>query len=171
MATSSSSNNIKKPGKKLGTVAKEVHQWYLGFTSIGGLSQFSSNDLTISKIFWFILFVIGAVLTVIGFVTVVIDILAYQVTISVTLEQRASLPFPGVTLCNQNRVHCGNLYDMVQDCESNNDTCTTRRDVLCQLYQIGGCNVSITAAYMFHYGITPDKVCDGLDFISKYPNG
>ena len=43
-----------------------IHHWFMDFTSIGGLSQMVATDLAVSKVFWFVLFVIGVVMTVVS---------------------------------------------------------------------------------------------------------
>ncbi len=90
------------------------------------------------------------------------------VTTSTTLEQQASVPFPGVTVCNQNRVHCGNLYDLITTCEAAASGHCSRRDAYCQVYRIGGCEVSMKVAHHFLYGNEVPKVCVGFAFNLTY---
>ena len=160
------SASAKKKGLGTSSTLKDVHSWYMGFTSIGGLSQYASNDLTVSKVFWLILFLVGMALTLMNFIQVLIDIALNKVTTTTTLEQQASLPFPGVTICNQNRVHCGNLYDMISACEA--ELTCTRKDVFCEIYKIGGCEVSVKVSSFFLQGITPAEVCSNYFFNLTY---
>ena len=38
--------------------ARAINRWFMGFTSIGGLSQINASDTKVSKIFWLILFIV-----------------------------------------------------------------------------------------------------------------
>ena len=45
------------------------------------------------------------------------DYLKYNVVTDVKVVQNSSIVFPSVTICNANRVHCGNLLKYVSSCE------------------------------------------------------
>ena len=49
--------------------------------------------------------------------TVFEDYLKYNVVTDVKVVQNSSIVFPSVTICNANRVHCGNLLKYVSTCE------------------------------------------------------
>merc|ERR1711963_676450 len=42
------------------------------------------------------------------------------------------MPFPSITVCNSNRIHCGNLRKMVLDCR--NSTACEREDLYCRIF-------------------------------------
>lgn len=52
---------------------------------------------------------------------VVSSYLAFNVKTDVRLTYDSSQEFPSVTLCNNNRVHCGRLHDLILDCETVNN--------------------------------------------------
>ena len=72
--------------------------------------------LVLSRIFWSLLFVIGTVLTIYNVVTLVEDFLAFGVETNIELVQAKELDFPAVTICNANRIHCGELHNFIKDC-------------------------------------------------------
>ena len=148
--TESLQKAFKMAGRKKvkGSALKHAYEWFLSFTSIGGLSQYSSNDLKVSKLFWLVLFLIGFVLTIVNFIKVIQSILAFGVTISITMEEKIVMPFPAITLCNQNKVHCGNLHNYIESCEN----CQHRMEALCHVYDMGGCKKSVLAADIFFLG-------------------
>ena len=51
-----------------------------------------------------------------GLVALFKDFLNFPVITGVTLEQNSSIEFPSVTICNENRVHCGNLHNYIKIC-------------------------------------------------------
>ncbi len=93
----------------------EVRNWFASFTSIGGLSQnFASKGL--AKLYWLILFLIGFYFTVSGLVSVLVEYSQHEVLTEITIGHNYEVPFPSVTICNVNRVHCGNLNKVIMDC-------------------------------------------------------
>ena len=70
-ARASAVKKMSAPSTGLTSVAKDVHNWYMGFTSIGGLSQFANTDLQVSKVLWFLLFVAGLIMTIVNFTQVI----------------------------------------------------------------------------------------------------
>ena len=96
---------------------KKVMQWFIKFTSIGGFTQTRDSDNKLSKFIWGILFLVGLALTIMGIVKLVIDFIRFDTTTNVELGHNSSgLIFPAVTVCNQNRIHCGHLYDKIIAC-------------------------------------------------------
>ena len=57
-----------------------------------------------------------------------------------TVSNTKALPlsFPGVTLCNRNFVHCGNLYKHIVDIEN-----PKLLIQLCTIYVTGKCGISL----------------------------
>lgn len=41
-----------------------VFSWYVGFTSVGGLTQCRDSDNNLSRVCWFVLFICGLLLTI-----------------------------------------------------------------------------------------------------------
>ena len=61
--TLSKNEEVKDEGKKRES-AREINRWFMGFTSIGGLSQINASESKVSKIFWLILFLVGVIATI-----------------------------------------------------------------------------------------------------------
>ena len=58
-----------------------------------------------------------------------------------TLKTADAMVFPAVTLCNFQQVHCGNLFNHIQNCSANQDSCSVDRLVfLCQIQGIANCS-------------------------------
>ena len=93
-----------------------VWKWYTNFTSIGGFTQFLASNNKFSKLFWLILTLTGLVLTIVGISQTIYDFFLYDVTTSVTIGSNDTLYFPTVTICNANRVHCGQLLTKINNC-------------------------------------------------------
>ena len=100
---------------------ERVMQWFVKFTSIGGFTQTRDSDNKTSQFIWGILFLIGSVLTCFGIVKLVIQFCQYEAITNVELGHNSSgMIFPAVTVCNQNRIHCGHLYDKIISCSKVN---------------------------------------------------
>ena len=71
----------------------------------------------------------------------------------IQIERQPKLTFPAVTICNQNKVHCGHVQKMVEWCRANS-TCRshTQMETYCDLYIYGQCETSVNISEMFHYG-------------------
>ena len=73
-------------------------------TSIAGLGKTVKSDSSyFKKAYWFILFLIGTVLTFQNLYGVIYEYLQYNVSTSNDLSFETSIPFPAVSICNQNR--------------------------------------------------------------------
>ena len=94
-----------------------VFSWFSKFTSIPGFSQARGSDNKYSRCVWAVLFVVGVILTIYGVKSSISNYLEYRSITTVTTEPQSILEFPSVTICNLNKVHCGNLYDMIARCE------------------------------------------------------
>jgi hypothetical protein len=92
-------------------------KWFAKFTSVGGLTHTRNSDNQISRSFWIIIFVIGCILTFISIQSTVSSYLEFDVNVGVKLEQSNGLSFPAVTICNANKVHCGNLHKLILECK------------------------------------------------------
>lgn len=87
---------------------KTWHQ-YLTITTIPGLQNIYHASGRLSSCMWTLLFVIGFACTVRDVYTTTTEYLSYPVITSMTMDQVVALPFPSVTVCNLNRIHCTNL--------------------------------------------------------------
>ena len=97
--------------------SRNIWKWFVNFSSIGGFTQARDADNKISTLVWTVLFLVGFVLTVSGLVTMVLYFLEYNSTMNIELGHNSSgMVFPSVAVCNQNRVHCGHLYDKIISC-------------------------------------------------------
>ena len=106
---------------------KKVMQWFVKFTSIGGFTHSRDSDNQTSRFIWGILFLAGVVLTLLGIIQLVRDFCRYEAITNVELGHNSSgLIFPAVTVCNQNRIHCGHLYDKIISC---NHVSTPQADI------------------------------------------
>ena len=94
-----------------------VFVWFSRFTSIPGFSQARESDNKCSRFAWAILFIMGVCATILGVKTSIASYLEYRSVTTITNEFKSTLMFPSVTICNLNKVHCGNLYEMIGRCE------------------------------------------------------
>jgi hypothetical protein len=95
-------------------LAKTWHQ-YLTITTIPGLQNIYHASGRLSSCVWTLLCVIGFACTVRDVYTTTIEYLAYPVITSTTVDQVVALPFPSVTVCNLNRIHCTNLRKLAAE--------------------------------------------------------
>ena len=97
---------------------KSVLAWYSTFTSVQGLVQFFASKNVVSKTYWFVIFAVSTIATFGQVYTVFEDYFSYNVVTDVKVIQNSSIDFPSVTICNTNRVHCGNLLKYASTCEN-----------------------------------------------------
>ena len=55
-------------------------------------------------------------MTVLGVIWTAEDYASSPIVTSVTVKNQHKLEFPAVTLCNLNKLHCGNLYLRILNC-------------------------------------------------------
>ena len=97
--------------------SRKVLKWFVNFTSLGGFTQTRDSDNKISMRIWGALFVAGLVLTIWSIVVLIITYYEYNIVTNIGLGHNSSgLIFPSVAVCNQNRIHCGHLYDKIVTC-------------------------------------------------------
>ena len=97
--------------------SRKVLKWFVNFTSLGGFTQTRDSDNKISMRIWGALFVAGLVLTIWSIVVLIISYYEYNIVTNIGLGHNSSgLIFPSVAVCNQNRIHCGHLYDKIVTC-------------------------------------------------------
>ena len=99
---------------------REVFIWFWNFTSFPGLAQCRDSDNIISKVYWIILTLSGYALTMYTFSMTIQSFFNYntntRILFGTGVAFRDRLNFPSVTVCNTNRIHCGHLYDLIQEC-------------------------------------------------------
>ena len=111
------SNFTKDVASPRGEKTKNVWKWFVEFCSIGGFTQARDSDNKVSTLVWTILFLAGFGLTLNGLVTMILFFLEYNSTMNVELAHNSSgMIFPSVAVCNQNRIHCGHLYEKIISC-------------------------------------------------------
>ena len=69
----------------------------------------------------------------------------------ISYDNKASLEFPAVTICNENKVHCGNLHAAIEECDDGNCPENTRKN-FCILFIAGNCEASINSTEVFKHG-------------------
>ena len=104
--------------KKLSTIRKyfKIQDWFVGFTSLSGISQYRISDNKHSKRFWLCMYVFGLCWTAIIVHDAVERYLGKPFVTKVSRLSKFSSKFPSVTICNPNRIHCQHLYDMIDKC-------------------------------------------------------
>ena len=151
---------------------REAGKWFGNFSSLSGISQYRISDNRVSKACWISLYWLGIAFT---FVLVEKSFRRYLSHPHVTKMERKNnfaSPFPSVTICNPNRVHCKHLYsriktchkvqyyidkNMASKCQDNfyNQGITLQQenscsgvDDLCYVFLIAECRVSLQMAKM-----------------------
>lgn len=83
-----------------------------------------------------------------------------------TQEFANTLDFPAVTLCNYNRVHCGNLYDRIIEVNRTSDPNVVQRlDSLCYLFELGQCWLAVTLEDLRREGSkVKEEICKDRPF-------
>ena len=95
-----------------------VLRWFYRNNSIGALSTACQTQPTLSRLFWLLLFLIGAGLTFFG-VSKSIQSYYYEsrYTTSTTYQYKSQMMLPAMNICNNNRIHCKNLYQVINATE------------------------------------------------------
>ena len=97
--------------------SRKVWEWFVNFNSIGGFTQARDSDNKVSTFIWTILFLVGFGLTLNGLSDQILFFLEYNSTMNIELAHNSSgMIFPSVAVCNQNRIHCGHLYEKIISC-------------------------------------------------------
>ena len=130
----------------------KVILWFYRFTTIGGITHARESDSKLAKQIWVALFFAGVVMTIWGVKISIESYLEYRSVTTVSKEYKSLLTFPSVTICNLNRVHCGNLDNMIKRCE-NDDSCN-RKELYCKIFALGQCDVALARADKVLFGLT-----------------
>ena len=95
---------------------REELRFSVNFTQVGGFVQARDDNAFIFKLMWFAVFLAGFVYTGFSIIALYQDYTDYNVITTVKNEYQDKLEFPSVVICNSNRVHCGNLHEMIEKC-------------------------------------------------------
>ena len=99
---------------------RAIFKWFLNFTSFAGITQSRDSDNSISRWAWFCLGLVGYCLTSYSAVQTISSFFEYPSYTNVFFETgtafKTARNFPSVTIYNRNRMHCGHLYDLIQNC-------------------------------------------------------
>ena len=110
--TMTANNEKSYCNKSLG----DVLRWGYQFTSVAGITQFRSTDCKTSKCFWFVITIAAALATSFTVFKAFCSYYKYDTVTTVSIKSEITTEFPSVTICNQNRVHCRNLYNLIRNC-------------------------------------------------------
>ena len=91
-------------------------KWFTRFTTLGGLTHTRESDNHVSRAIWASIFIAGCVLTIVSVHSTVSKYFDFGVNVGIKMEKNLLIPFPSVTFCNANKVHCGNLHKLIEDC-------------------------------------------------------
>ena len=106
------------------TVTKIINvlRYGYGFTSLAGITQSRASDCKLHKWVWILFFVVGLSLTTYQVINALLMFTKHNTETSITLVNKVRLDFPSVTVCNQNRVHCRHLYNLILKSDKVNKT-------------------------------------------------
>ena len=90
-----------------------VVRWFYHNNSIGALSTACQTQPTLSRLFWLLLFLMGAGLTFYGISETTKNYNNNRYTTSTAYQYKSKMMLPAMTICNNNRIHCTNLYQVI----------------------------------------------------------
>ena len=93
-----------------------ILDWWYHFTSLTGITQIRDTDNKLSKASWFIFAIAGFGLSCYLVTNCIEGYFAYLTETTIDMSSPLEVEFPAVTICNENRVHCGNLYNLIVNC-------------------------------------------------------
>ena len=94
----------------------DVLKWGYGFTSIAGITQLRSTDCKVSKCSWAVITILATLLTLFTVIASFRSFFQHNTVTTVGIKTETYTHFPSITICNQNRVHCRHLYNLIQNC-------------------------------------------------------
>ena len=92
-------------------------RWGYEFTSLAGITQIRATNCKFTKCIWLLVFIIGFSLTAYQVISALRTFVQYNTQTSISLLNKVKIDFPSVTVCNQNRVHCRHLYNLILECD------------------------------------------------------
>ena len=103
----------------------QVIRWFDRTNTLGGWTPSFHSDNCLSKVFWFILFIMGTYLTLEGVNDSIVQY--YERNTLTKIENSyftpARLNLPAVAICHSNRVHCGNLHKLIVNTSEGEVSC------------------------------------------------
>ena len=94
----------------------KILDWWYHFTSLTGITQIRDTEIKLSKASWFIFGIAGFGLSCYLVTNCIEGYFAYLTETTIDISSPLEVEFPAVTICNENRVHCGNLYNLIVNC-------------------------------------------------------
>ena len=115
MSANSCQDMIKKEGAMRNLKGKliEVLQWYDRSCNVAGWSRAFHSDNKLSKFIWTCLFMQGICLTILSVNKAIQRYYSYSTITTMENDFQQSIALPAIVICNSNRVHCGNLYNVI----------------------------------------------------------
>ena len=143
-------------------------KWFTEFTTISGIGQVVASKEKAWKLFWCLITTTFMIITILQVIKVIVEFLEYDVATKLSVEPEEVIQMPSVTICNNNRIHCGNLLQKILSIENNNESKMKKR-TLCKLLILTGCDISVQLAEMQQTGNTTSniKICE--HFIDEMP--
>lgn len=124
-------------------------------TSIAGLNNAARAKSRVRSAIWLIIFTVGLYYTFDGLIRVIIDYNSNPFLTSTNHLFVPSVEFPGVTVCNLNRINCLNLldtqrvygdlsieYEQQGDEDARNESATIQLNLL-QIFVVSGCQKQV----------------------------
>ena len=93
-----------------------ISKWFYNFTSIAGITQMRTTDTKSSRCIWLLLAIVAVGFTSFLVQQTVENYFSYNTVTTINIRSESKLEFPSVTICNQNRIHCRHLYNLIQNC-------------------------------------------------------
>ena len=141
-------------------------KWFTEFTTISGIGQVVVSKEKAWKLFWCLATTTFMIITIYQVIKVVKEYLEYDVTTKLSVEPEDVMQMPSVTICNNNRIHCGNLLQRIILIDDDNNM---KKRSMCKLLILTGCDISVQLAEIQQTGnVTSNfKICE--DFIDEIP--
>ena len=109
--------NTAKPSNGRQAGASKILHEFARDTNIEGVNNAGRSPSNIRKAIWLIIFIFLAALTVQDLVSLTEEFLSWPVDVSTRIDHKDAIPFPSVTVCNQNRVSCRRLKEFLARCQ------------------------------------------------------
>ena len=120
-------------------MSTEPLHWFKNFTTLGGLGQIIGSTEKHWKAFWAFLTLAFLAMTGYSALSIIVEYSQFNVVTDFSVPHKDHLVLPSVTICNANRIHCGNLMRKLEEYDKVNET---RKELLCKLLKLTGCDES-----------------------------
>ena len=137
-------------------------KWFTEFTSIGGIGQIVTSKERKWKLFWIIATFIFMSSTIFQSIKVFKEFLEYDVTTKLSVEDEDTMQMPSLTICNNNRIHCGNLFNKILCLQEKSEK---KMETFCKIFILSGCDISVGFAELQQTGNVTSDVNICQDFI------